>query len=74
MAELDIRDAQINAIRFADSPEGLNKVDVICKLTPGYISLHNSKENKNRVVLSSTYNVKNLIKALEKAIELGWVE
>ena len=43
MAELDIRDAQINAIRFADSPEGLNKVDVICKLTPGYISLYNSK-------------------------------
>ena len=68
MAELDIRDAQINVIRFADSP---NKVDVICKR---YISLYNSKENKHRVVLSSTYNVKNLIKALEKAIELGWVE
>ena len=81
MAELDIRDAQINVIRFADSPESLNKVDVICKLTPGDISLspgdislYNSKENKHRVVLSSTYNVKNLIKALEKAIELGWVE
>jgi hypothetical protein len=71
MAELDIRDAQINVIRFADS---LNRVDVICKLTPGDISLYNSKENKHRVVLSSTYNVKNLIKALEKAIELGWVE
>lgn len=34
MAELDIRDAQINVIRFADS---LNRVDVICKLTPGDI-------------------------------------
>lgn len=74
MAELDIRDAQINVIRFANSPESLNKVDVICKLTPGDISLYNSKENKHRVVLSSTYNVKNLIEALEKAIELGWVE
>lgn len=71
MAEIDIRDAQINVIRFADS---LNKADVICKLTPGAISLHNSKANRHRVVLSSTYDVKNLIKALEKAIELGWVE
>lgn len=39
MAEIDIRDAQINVIRFADSPEILNKADVICKLTPGAITL-----------------------------------
>lgn len=50
MAEIDIRDAQINVIRFADSPEILNKVDVICKLTPGAISLHNSKENRHRLL------------------------
>ena len=40
MAELDIRDAQINVISFADS------LDVICKRD---ISLYNSKENKHRV-------------------------
>lgn len=56
MAELDIRDAQINVISFADS---LNRVDVICKRD---ISLYNSKENKHRVVLSSKDSVNNLIK------------
>lgn len=49
MAELDIRDAQINVISFADS-------DVICKRD---ISLYNSKENKH---MSSKDNVNNLIK------------
>ena len=71
MASIDIRvnsKEEITNIEFADSME--NNAYILTKYT-GYAGIQIENEDFG-VEISSKEDAQNLIKALEKAIELGW--
>lgn len=67
----------ISEICFADEEDSVGSVQA-CKITPNmyqglkYIEL--SEAAGEMVLINSIDHAKNLIKALEKAIELRWLE
>lgn len=77
MAEFDVREdavVVIDAVRFADGNS--NGVRVACKLEKhdrcnGYVKIHDQGEY---VLVTSKEHAENLKKALDKVIELGWLE
>ena len=67
----------ISEILFADEEDSVGSTQA-CKITPEvyqdskYSEL--SDATGEQVLINSVDHAKNLIKALEKAIELGWLE
>lgn len=79
--EIDIRSLrkeEIDVIRFADSKDHSNCANQILKspCVQKAVWLANNRYNPDEcgIVIEGKENAKNLIKALEKAIELGWFE
>lgn len=72
MATIDIRDvtdAEIDVIKFSDV-KGNEDVCFLKKNT--FVSIETAEENDWNYYIDSKEDAQNLIKALEKAIELGW--
>ena len=72
MSTLDIRDVEdieINIIKFSDKTNG----EDACYLKKhDFVSIIPYLDDENLVFIDTELDAKNLIKALEKAIELRW--
>lgn len=71
MATLDIRDGMDTGIKFIKFSDKENESDG-CKLRKGRFVSIDTELDDNCVFIDTLEDAKNLIKALEKAIELGW--
>jgi len=72
MATIDIRDGlevEIDVIKFSDVK---NFEDVCCLKKTSFVAIHTHEESTEPVFIDSKKDAQNLIKALQKAIELGW--
>ena len=73
MATIDIRDgmdAEIDTIKFSDKE---NSEDAAYLRKGSFVSISTYyEEDTGPVFIDSETDAKNLIKALQKAIELGW--
>ena len=74
MATIDIRDnfPTVDIIRFWDNPTG-NYLATGLTYIDGEVKIEDL-ENIRSLKISSSAHAQNIIKALEKAIELGWFE
>jgi hypothetical protein len=71
MATIDIRDVEdteINIIKFSDKTNG----EDACYLKRGSFVSIDTELSENCIFIDTETDAKNLIKALEKAIKLGW--
>lgn len=64
-----VDEAEIPQAHYLDRPAG--RINVTCAVFSRYFSISDGAEE---VVINSKEHAFNLIKALEKAIELGWVK
>lgn len=72
MATIDIRDGmdvEINFIKFSDKE---NYEDAAYLKKGSFVSIHTHEDSSEPVFIDSKADAQNLIKALQKAIELGW--
>lgn len=84
MSTFDVRSKEITSIEFADKfTTDMKEIAHAYKVKPfvpvkGTVSIsdseYDSDDEVGYVVVSSAEHAKNLIKALEKAIELGWIK
>ncbi|MNY45851.1 hypothetical protein D3C86_1809870 [compost metagenome] len=76
--EIDVRKQvkdDVTAIRFAESAEGLNVADVIVYYQGDVdVWIESSCCSNETIGIRSKEDALNLIKALEKAIELNWLK
>ena len=72
MATIDIRDGmdvEIDVIKFSD----VETFEDVCYLKKtSFVAIHTNAEGIEPVFIDSKADAQNLIKALQKAIELGW--
>ena len=72
MATIDIRegmDVEIDTIKFSDAE---NFEDACYLMKRSFVSINTYEESTEPVFIDSKKDAENLIKALQKAIELGW--
>lgn len=72
MATIDIRDgmdAEVDKIKFSDKE---NHEDAAYLKKHSFVSIHTYEDSIEPVFIDSKADAQNLIKALQKAIELGW--
>ena len=75
MSEIDIRNNSVTVDKIVFSDEGFNFVTVTHlkhAVTGDHFEIVDENE-RNSVIVESELQARNLIKALEKAIELRWV-
>lgn len=77
MSEFDIRENNkrpITHIRFEDLERNHCKATVLRKLDHcGHVAIDEDDGDSDHVLIIGKTHAENLIKALEKAIELGWL-
>lgn len=78
MATFDVRDQNdaIHEVRFADDTKLLNgkHVDVACVIVSGIDYCDIMDGNGNSLALPDKVTAENMIKALQKVIQLKWVK
>lgn len=73
MATIDIRDIsedEIDEIRVRDKDRSVLSVELI-ELAGSYVNLYDS-DGSDRLTIHDEEHAKNLIKGIQKAIDLGW--
>lgn len=73
MATFDVRDndPSIVEIVFADKNDGLANTLDISDVDQGFVLI---RDDEDYLVIQSAEHARNLQKALDKAIELGWLK
>lgn len=76
MAIFDVRTAaeeEINQLRIADRSVGAYIVELISKTSYG-VEMYDSADLNRALVIEDKEQAKNLIKGIQKAIDLGWLD